>query len=164
MPRSYSFDHFQNAPNDADQHDPKRDKARVTQQKNGSFGGLHYGKAHAQTEELIAVRQMNRQLEELASQAEAEEKMSRPYTEKGEGLDDLLSDGRVLQRAPIGAIPVTEEPLPPGMFRDLLDDARRYVKLLGSAFTDARTASMHLLKLPVDAAKLLANRMQMLRA
>jgi hypothetical protein len=83
MPRSYSYDHFQ-----VPQSLPKQ-KASLTQEDKQQLSGavsvgdtgIHYGKAHAETEQILQARQMAKQLEELAAPTlEAEEKFSRSAT------------------------------------------------------------------------------------
>ncbi|MFZ5471995.1 MAG: hypothetical protein ACOZIN_21410 [Myxococcota bacterium] len=64
-----------------------------------------------------------------------------------------------LQGSPIGALPVAEEPYRPSRPRELLEDARRRVRAVKNAGEDLAAATARLLRLPMEAGKLMARKM-----
>jgi hypothetical protein len=177
MPRSYSYDHFQ-----VPQSLPKQ-KASLTQEDKQQLSGatsvgdtgIHYGKAHAETEQILQARQMAKQLEELAAPTlEADEKFSRPASSSAPGrAKKQAKAARVATgpTAPIGALPATKEASvaagPEGL-RGMLDEGQRQLKLLQGALEDARSAASRLASLPLEAvkeaARLAAQRLHLVHA
>lgn len=149
MPRSYSFDHFQ-APKKDTHLVHREEKARYTEAK-AAVGAekIQYGHAHAQTEELLIARQMNAQLEELAGLKEAPKQAPKQAAAPAAAAE--LPEAPELPRsAPIGALPLTDEPataLPQGLWADLSE-------LATTRLRHARTAAEELIAATVDLAKL----------
>jgi hypothetical protein len=159
MPRSYSFDHF-NAPASLGSQSRslrRRDKQQFAQMRGAGRKkqeGIHYGKSHAETEELLTVRTMNAQLEALAGlQPEA----PRPTTQARMAPAMVPGPGR---GQPIGALPVPEEPLPRNALRDVVDEARRHLRALQVGIQDVTQATGRLLSLPMEVARLAAQRLR----
>ncbi len=66
---------------------------------------------------------------------------------------------------PIGALPVSEEPslLSRGALRDVYDEALRQFRALQSGIQDVSKATGRLLSLPMEAARLAAQRMRLVQ-
>lgn len=180
MPRSYSYDHFQ-VPKSL----PKQ-KAGLTQEDKQQLSGatsvgdtgIHYGKAHAETEQILQARQMAKQLEELAAPTlEADEKFSRsadsarPKSKKQAKAAAAAASVATGPTAPIGALPATKEApvaASPEGLRGVLDEGQRQLKLLQGALEDARSAASRLASLPLEAvkeaARLAAQRLHLVHA
>jgi hypothetical protein len=159
MPRSYSFDHFTVPKTLAQQSRSmrRRDKQQFAQMRGGGRKkdeGIHYGRNHAETEELLTVRTMNAQLEALAGlQPEA----PRPNTQARMAPTMVPGPGR---GQPIGALPVPEEPLPRNALKDVVDEARRHLRALQVGIQDVTQATGRLLSLPMEVARLAAQRLR----
>lgn len=167
MPRSYSFDHFkshehQNAPQEEERELEKQTFSRAQQMPLPGEERLSYGKKFAQTEELAIAHQMNAQLEELAGLREdASPKMSRsrkPAARAEASSQALPEEMPPRNGAPIGALPPPQLRMPAGLLRDVWADAGRYLRMLQEAARDARTATIQLLRLPLEAAQIAARR------
>lgn len=152
MPRSYSFDHYL-APKTGTPKPPRGVRGKHGKKGKQNAGELHYGKQHAQTEELYAAHQMEHELEELAGVAEQSPRMSRSAEDR-KGSERRLEDPmeRLRKEQPIGAIPYAEEPgtAERSKLRDVWDDGMRHVKLIGDGVRDVRMAAGRLLRLPGD--------------
>ncbi|WP_223634570.1 hypothetical protein [Corallococcus sp. EGB] len=169
MPRSYSFDHFQVPKTLPPQKRSlrQRDKAHLAQSSRGAVEdheGLHYGKSHAQTEEILAARKMEHQLEEL-SRPEADAKFSHGPVSKVSGASrkqrKAAASPVIGTTAPIGALPPTQErPLAQGRLPDLLDEARRQLKAIQSGVGDVASAVQRLATLPFEAMRMAARRIR----
>ena len=151
MPRSYSFEHF-TVPKTSTQSRSlrRRDKQnlserRATERRGG--GGVQYGRSHAETEEMFQVRAMNAQLEALAGLS-PNAPVKPTATNRGQ---------------PIGALPMAEVPprLSRGALRDVYEEARRQLRVLQSGFQDVTQATGRLLSLPMEAARLAAQRLRL---
>ncbi len=153
MPRSYPFEHFRANESQPSRSLRRRDKQHLAGSVNpeAAHGGIHYGKQHAETEELLHARQMTTQLEELAGVGP--EKISTAKSAE-------TAESPKYQQTPIGALPLPSSKFSMGMFSELLEDGRRYGEMLVASLRDARTASTHLLKLPLQAGSLVLQRLQ----
>jgi len=170
MPRSYSYDHFQVPKTLPKQKRSLRteDKVRVKKsgarpEQMGSHEGVHYGKSHAQTEEIYMARQMEAELAELArpepdakfshgpefKQAKASKKRAAPTASPVIG-----------GTAPIGALPPTKELPPRGRMGDLMDEAQRQVQAIQGGLGDAVKAVSRLASLPMEMVRLAASRLR----
>lgn len=149
---------------------------------------ISYGKKFAQTEELYAAHQMERQLEELAKkdgmladeaesdleeQAEGpeasegrmflENREAKPAKKKAEPRKGAAIED-VTRGAPIGATPTMSEPPPRGGFGEVLGDAQRYVGMMRGGVRDIWTATMRLARLPIEVAMIAAAKIRPQRA
>lgn len=153
MPRTYRFEHF-TAPKTST---PSRSLRRWDKQMLSGKRGMerrsdkepHYGRSHAETEEMFQVRAMNAQLEALA----------------GLSPNAPVKPTAAHRGQPIGALPVSEEPrmLSRGAPRDVLDEALRQFRALQSGLRDATRATGRLLSLPMEVARLAARRMRLVQ-
>jgi hypothetical protein len=153
MPRNFRFEHF-NAPKTSTpaRGMRRRDKQALSARhavERRSDKEIHYGRNHAETEEMFQVRAMNAQLEALAGLS-ANAPIKPTATNRGQ---------------PIGALPVSEEhaPLSRAAMRDVLDEALRQFRALQSGIQDATKATGRLLSLPMEAARLAAQRMRLVQ-
>jgi hypothetical protein len=119
---------------------------------------IHYGKKFAQTEELLAAKAMNRELEELAGLVEKPAPPPPASTAKHPQVSAKASP------VPIGALPAIEEPPQDFLLHTLWNVARQQVGTAQSAAVDLGRAGLRLLGLPFEAAKLLAQRFHFLDA
>ena len=158
-------------------------------QKVADKSKISYGHKFAQTEELYAAHQMERELEELARQdgmLEDEEKEERrgpgggamhlgAASEREEKRDAnakrpavKAAEGRrledVTRGAPIGALPTASEPPPRQGLSEVVGDAQRYAGMIRDSVKDFTTATMRLLKLPVDLAVIASQRLRPARS
>jgi hypothetical protein len=149
MPRTYRYDHF-TVPKTVTQSRSlrRRDKQQLAGTRAADHRreeGLHYGRSHAETEEMLQVKAMNAQLETLAGlSANAPVKPS--ATHRGQ---------------PIGALPVPGEPPPRGSLGDVLDEGRRQLGVLQAGLRDASRATGRLLSLPLEVARMTARRLRL---
>ncbi|QSQ27747.1 hypothetical protein JY651_23840 [Pyxidicoccus parkwayensis] len=178
MPRPYSYDHFQVPKTLPAQKRSLRDedKARVKKtgahpEQMGSHEGVHYGKSHAQTEELYQAHQMEAELEELA-RPEPDAKFSHgpsfkkaPRQKKGAGAATPRAQAPVIGgTAPIGALPPTKELPPRGRWADLMDEAQRQLQAIQGGLGDAAKAVTRLASLPVEVVRLAARRFHLVHS
>jgi hypothetical protein len=152
MPRSYSFDHFTVAKTSTPSRGLRRrarqsvSERRATERRGDKE--IHYGRNHAETEEMFHVRAMNAQLEALAGLS-PNAPVKPTATNRGQ---------------PIGALPVAEEPLMSrGALKDVYDEALRQFRALQSGIQDATKATGRLLSLPMEAARLAAQRLRLVQ-
>ncbi|RKG53817.1 hypothetical protein D7X30_30685 [Corallococcus sp. AB011P] len=167
MPRSYSFDHFQVPKTLPPQKRSlrQRDKAHLAQSSRvpvDEHEGIHYGKSHAQTEEILTARKMELQLEELA-RPEADAKFSHGPVSRVSGATKkqrkAAASPVIGTTAPIGALPPTQErPVQQGRLPDLIDEARRQLKAIRTGVGDVASAMQRLASLPLAAVRLAARR------
>ncbi|MFP2911978.1 hypothetical protein ACLESD_44540 [Pyxidicoccus sp. 3LFB2] len=172
MPRTYSFDHFQVPKTLPAQKRSLRheDKARVKKsaahpEQMGSHSGIHYGKSHAQTEELYQAHQMQAELEELA-RPEPDAKFSHgpefvPPKAKKRTATPKAQTPVIGATAPIGALPPTKELPPRGKLGDLMDEAQRQLQAIQGGLGDAAKAVTRLASLPMEVVRLAARRMHL---
>lgn len=168
MPRSYSFDHFTAKNPLATRALKGREKQKVTRSgpelKDEKF---HYGRAHAETEEILTVKAMNAQLEELAGLKE-EEIRSAPAAEQPKQAAAQREPPPVQHKgptAPIGAMPaMQEEPPQSGLLTELADHAGRHVRGVSLAARDLGRAGLKLVTFPLHAARLAARRLRALKS
>ncbi len=152
MPRSFRFEHF-NVPKTTTSTQGVRRRGKQLSERRAvdrRFDkGIHYGRSHAETEEMFQVRAMNAQLEALAGLS-ANAPVKPTATNRGQ---------------PIGALPVSEEPslLTRGALRDVYDEALRQFRALQSGVQDVTKATGRLLSLPMEAARLAAQRMRLVQ-
>ncbi|RKH19502.1 hypothetical protein D7Y13_04930 [Corallococcus praedator] len=162
MPRSYSFDHFQVPKTLPVQKRGlrQRDKEQLAQSSHvmvDDAEGLHYGKSHAQTEEILMARKMALQLEELA-RPEADAKFSHAQPARAKRAKAAAAPV-IGTTAPIGALPTTKEQLSSqGQLTDLVDEARRQLKAIQTGVSDVASAAQRLATLPLEAVRLAARR------
>ncbi|NOK18457.1 hypothetical protein [Corallococcus carmarthensis] len=168
MPRSYSFDHFQVPKTLPPQKRSlrQRDKEHLSQSSRVTVNddaGVHYGKSHAQTEEILMARKMELQLEELA-RPDADAKFSHGPVSKVSGSAKkqrkAAASPIIGTTAPIGALPPTQERPPQGRLPDLIDEARRQLKAIQSGVGDVASAVQRLASLPLEAVRLAARRIR----
>ena len=153
MPRNFRFEHF-NAPKTST---PARGVRRRGKQalsarhavERRADKEIHYGRNHAETEEMFQVRAMNAQLEALAGLS-ANAPVKPTATNRGQ---------------PIGALPLAEEPVVNSRagLRDVYDEALRQFRALQSGIQDATKATGRLLSLPMEAARLAAQRLRLVQ-
>ncbi len=174
MPRSYSFDHYT-----AQKHDVSRslqaEEKRRLQEAGGEGGetGIHYGKRHAQTEQILAARQMAQELEKASMEDELEqdEGLKEMYgqlqelAEREEPLEELAPQAaaETKQSTPIGSVPAAGAPPPPSLWREVTDQAQRDLRSALLAARELSRAGGRLVRLPADVARLLAQRLNPLR-
>lgn len=156
MPRSYSFDHFQVPAAEPRSRSLRRqDKQHLAESQHtlpDDGEGIHYGKSHAQTEEILKARAMAppRRAATKAREAPA------PRQEK------VRTTPRINRNTtPIGALPATEELPPRGRFQDLLDEATRQLDALQSGIGDVGKAAVRLASLPLEVVRLAARRLRL---
>ena len=153
MPRSFRFEHF-NAPKTTTPSRGLRRRGKQISERRAvdrrfDKEGIHYGRNHAETEEMFQVRAMNAQLEALAG-----------LSPNAPVVPTATNRGQ-----PIGALPVSEEhPLPArSALHDVYDEALRQFRALQSGIQDATKATGRLLSLPMEAARLAAQRMRLVQ-
>jgi hypothetical protein len=67
MTRSYSFDHFTAQKPHTAQRKPKApSRSKEKKEHSTDDGAVHYGRAHAETEQMFKAHAMEQQLEEIA--------------------------------------------------------------------------------------------------
>jgi hypothetical protein len=162
MPRSYSFDHFQVPAAEPRSRSLRRqDKQHLAETQHGlpqQDGGIHYGRSHAQTEEILKARALapprrdtsrTRQAQARAAQAQARQ-------------ERLLATPRINRNTtPIGALPATEELPPRGRFQDLIDEATRQIDAIQGSIGDVGKAVVRLASLPFEIVRLAARRLRL---
>jgi hypothetical protein len=152
MPRTYSFEHF-TVPKTSTQSRSlrRRDKQFLSEKRTmerRAGGGIQYGRSHAETEEMFQVRAMNAQLEALA----------------GLSPNAPVKPTASNRGQPIGALPVAEEPLlSRGALRDVVDEALRQFRVVQTSLRDVSKATGRLLSLPLEAARLAAQRLHLVQ-
>ncbi|HEX8440616.1 hypothetical protein [Archangium sp.] len=152
MPRTYSFDHFTVPQASAPSRGlRRRDKQQLSEKRvseRRSDKTIQYGRNHAETEEMFQVRAMNAQLEALAGLS-PNAPVKPTATNRGQ---------------PIGALPMAEEPLMSrAALKDVYDEALRQFRALQSGIQDATKATGRLLSLPMEAARLAAQRLRLVQ-
>jgi hypothetical protein len=157
MPRSYSFDHFQVPAAEPRSRSLRRqDKQHLAETHHTvteQSGGIHYGKAHAQTEEILKARALAppRRESPKAKPAEAAPRQER-----------IQATPRINRNTtPIGALPATEELPPRGRFQDLLDEATRQFDAIQGGIGDVSKAAVRLASLPLEVVRLAARRLRL---
>jgi hypothetical protein len=152
MPRTYSFEHF-TVPKTSTQSRSlrRRDKQYLSEKRTAerrSGEGIHYGRSHAETEEMFQVRAMNAQLEALA----------------GLSPNAPVKPTASNRGQPIGALPVAEEPLlSRGALGDMVDEALRQLRVVQTSLRDVSKATGRLLSLPLEVARLAAQRLRLVQ-
>ncbi|MBN1209315.1 MAG: hypothetical protein JXB05_30975 [Myxococcaceae bacterium] len=149
MPRSYSFDHFQVPSAEPRSRSLRRqDKQHLADSRHAlpeHEEGIHYGKSHAATEEILKARAMAPR--RPASTAKAGAPQAAPRISRN--------------TTPIGSLPTTEELPPRGRFQDLLEEAQRQLEVLQSGIGDVGKAAMRLASLPLEVIRLAARRLRL---
>ena len=152
MPRTFRFEPFTVAKSTPSRGLRRRDKQHLSEKRaseRSSGASLHYGRAHAETEELFHVRVMNAQLEALA----------------GLSANSAIKPTATNRGQPIGALPVAEVPMVErgrGL-RDMFSEARRQLRAVQSGIEDATRATGRLLSLPMEAARVAAARLRLVQ-
>jgi hypothetical protein len=153
MPRSYSFDHFQVPAAEPRSRSLRRqDKQHLADSRHPppeQGEGIHYGKSHAETEEILKARVLEprRQPPAPPRSAKAEKAVAAPRINRN--------------TTPIGALPATEELPPRGRFQDLLDEATRQLEALQGSVGDVGKAVVRLASLPLEVVRLAARRLRL---
>ncbi|HEX8824406.1 MAG TPA: hypothetical protein VF794_31075 [Archangium sp.] len=152
MPRSYSFEPFTVSKRSTQTRGGlrRRDKQQLSEKRavERRTDGIHYGRNHAETEEMFQVRAMNAQLEALAGLS-PNAPVKPTATNRGQ---------------PIGALPLSAEPLPSrSALKDVYDEALRQFRALQSGVQDVTNATSRLLSLPMEAARLAAQRLRLVQ-
>lgn len=171
MARSFSFDPFT-----AKMVDVSRRLSRMERQTFAENDpkaelvdeGIHYGRSHAETIDRLQARQMAAQLEDLAGVEEAPKRSEARKKANGRAKVHAVraapsgdqAPAQQTKSQPIGALPETPDKHPRGLFSELIDDGRKYAEMLVGSVRDFRTATGHLIRLPVEAASLVARRLQ----
>ena len=157
MPRSYSFDHFQVPAAEPRSRSLRRqDKQRVASSRHTDTpreDGVHYGKSHAQTEEILKAHAAH-----AAERAEAPtmQQAQEPRREAPRATPKLNRN-----TTPIGALPVTEELPSRGRFQDLIDEAERQLEAIQGGINDVTKAATRLATLPFEVMRLAARRLRL---
>ncbi len=157
MPRSYSFDHFQVPAAEPRSRSLRRqDKQRVARSRHADTpqDGIHYGKSHAQTEEILKAHAAERA--ETPMQEVPMQPAQAPKPEASRATPKLNRN-----TTPIGALPMTEELPPRGRFQDLLDEAERQLETIQGGINDATKAATRLASLPLEVMRLAARRLRL---
>jgi hypothetical protein len=155
MPRSYSFDHFQVPSAEPRSRSLRRqDKQHLADSRHAQTvvgEGIHYGKSHAETEEILKARALAPPHREPAAA---------PPLEK-EPVKVVTTPRINRNTTPIGALPATEELPPRGRFQDLIDEATRQVDAIQSSIGDVGKAAVRLASLPLEVVRLAARRLRL---
>ncbi|MDY7225147.1 hypothetical protein [Hyalangium rubrum] len=163
MPRSYSFDHFQVPASEPRSRSMRRqDKQHLADSRHShpeQDGGVHYGKSHAETEEILKARAaMRREAPEVSDDVLPEE----PPIQAAPRVESPAATPRLNRNTqPIGALPMTEELPPRGRFQDLLDEASRQLEAIQGGIGDVTKAATRLASLPVEVVRLAARRLRL---
>jgi hypothetical protein len=159
MPRSYSFDHFQVPAAEPRSRSLRRqDKQRVAKSRHAQVpheDGIHYGKSHAQTEEILKAHAEERA--RAPAEPVRETKAEAPPAAQPHQVKPKLN----LNTTPIGALPMTEELPPRGHFQDLLDEAERQFEAIQGGLGDVTKAATRLATLPLEVMRLAARRLRL---
>ena len=138
MPRSFRFEHFTVAKSIPMRGQRRLDKQHLSEKRavetRHGDGMPHYGRNHAETEELLQVRAMNAQLEALA----------------GLSANAPIKPSATWRGQPIGALPMAEVPMETRP-REVLEEARRHLGSLRTGLEDVTQATSRLLSLPLEA-------------
>lgn len=157
MPRSYSFDHFQVPVAKPRSRSLRRqDKQHLAESHHAvpaQDGGIHYGKSHAQTEEILKARAL------APPRRESSNGKARPVQTPPERPQATPRINR--NTTPIGALPATEELPPRGRFQDLLDEATRQFEAIQGGIGDVSKAAVRLASLPLEVVRLAARRLRL---
>jgi len=159
MPRTYSFDHFQVPAAEPRSRSLRRQDKQHLAESHHSLpeqdGGIHYGKSHAQTEEILKARALAPPRRESPGARPGEAQAS-PRQER------LQATPRINRNTtPIGALPATEELPPRGRFQDLLDEATRQFEAIQGGIGDVSKAAVRLASLPLEVVRLAARRLRL---
>jgi hypothetical protein len=155
MPRSYSFDHFQMPNAEPRSRSLRRqDKQHLADSRHSSpeqGGELHYGKSHAETEEILKARAMAPPPRKAPiAPARADKAVPTPRINRN--------------TTPIGALPATDEQPPRGRFQDLIDEATRQLEAIQSGIGDVSKAAVRLASLPLEVVRLAARRLRLVES
>lgn len=166
MPRSYSYEHFKVVPPGQAERIRDHEKKAVAEQEAHDDEvatpepKIHYGKRHAQTEEILHARQMEKQLEELAGVDRMPPKRAEARVRPQQKARAEIREPQVSRGMPIGALPEQREPPEPGLLRELYDEAGRHARVVRLSVRDIGRASWRLVTLPLQAARLAALRLR----
>jgi hypothetical protein len=159
MPRSYSFDHFQvPAAEPRSRALRRQDKQHLAESHHSlpeQDGAIHYGKSHAQTEEILKARALAPPRRE-SPKAKPREAQAAPRQERIQATPRINRN-----TTPIGALPATEELPPRGRFQDLLDEATRQFEAIQGGIGDVSKAAVRLASLPLEVVRLAARRLRL---
>ncbi len=149
MPRSYSFDQTHgpvNAPRSRSLR--RKDKQHVASSRQdvpGTEGQVHYGRSHAETQQILQARAKHSLPIPPEPAALVEPPVPRPTM-------------------PIGALPASvgmvEEGVPRGRVEELLDEASRQLQVLQSGAGDVTRAVLRLAGLPLEMMRMAARRIR----
>jgi hypothetical protein len=156
MPRSYRFDHFQVPSAEPRSRSLRRqDKQKLADSRHDlpdQDEGLHYGRSHAETEELLKARAAMPR-----PRAPARDRQASPPAPAEKAAEPRINRNTT----PIGALPMTEELPPRGRFQDLIDEATRQLEALQGGIGDVTKAAARLASLPLEVVRLAARRLRL---
>lgn len=156
MPRSYSFDHFQVPAAEPRSRSLRReDKQHLADSHHlpDQGEGIHYGKSHAQTEEILKARALMPRKQSPSRKREAQAPAR---------AEKIQATPRINRNTtPIGALPATEELPPRGRVQDLFDEATRQFEALQTGIGDVSKAAVRLASLPIEVMRLAARRLRL---
>jgi hypothetical protein len=159
MPRSYSFDHFKVPAAEPRSRSLRRQDKQHLSKARPEFlphdEGIHYGKSHAQTEEILKAHAAERAAAPV-QQAQEPKREPPPRVERPRATPQLNRN-----TTPIGALPMTEELPPRGRFQDLLDEAERQLNAIQGGLGDVTKAATRLASLPFEVVRLAARRLRL---
>jgi hypothetical protein len=160
MPRSYSFDHFQVPPAEPRSRSLRRqDKQHLADSRHphpGQEEGIHYGKSHAETEEILRAKALSPHPRAPATQGHEGQPQASPPVEQVPATPSINRN-----TTPIGALPATEELPTRGRFQDLLDEASRQIGAIQGGIRDVTKATARLASLPLEGVRLAARRLRL---
>lgn len=159
MPRSYSFDHFKvpsaEPRSRSQRRQDKQHLAAWRRPRPPREEGLHYGKSHPGTEEILKARALAPPPRD-ASAPPLRELRAVPAPERAPATLRIHRS-----TMPIGALPAPEELPPRGRFQDLLDEATRQLEAIQTGIGDAGKAAVRLASLPLEVIRLAARRLRL---
>lgn len=136
MPRSYSFDHFTVPKPDLSKRPHPGDRERLAKPWPRRVLGLHYGRQHAETEQLYRSHEAEHREED----------------------EDPPRAGVPRLTAPIGALPAMPERHPVMEIREALGDGGRHLRAMAEAARALLGDGMRLVRLPFEVTVLIARR------
>jgi hypothetical protein len=152
MPRSYSFDHFKvPAAQPRSRSLRRQDKQHLADSRPSlpeQDGAIHYGKSHAQTEEILKAKAM--------APPPRKEPVAPAREQKAVPVPRINRN-----TTPIGALPATDELPPRGRFQDLIDEATRQLEAIQGGIGDVSKAAVRLASLPFEVVRLAARRLHL---
>jgi hypothetical protein len=183
MPRSFRFDHFTSGKPNVSRSLQKKQKQKVAESAaQPAADTVHYGKRHAQTEELLRERQANAEQEQIEPNESLSEQSAplaprpdatRAKTSAGDAdaeggwppvelADDLAtaSSGPI----PVGG-PASRDSQPtPETFQELAEEAHRQLGTMLDAARELISAGARIARLPLELAQLALRRVMLFKS